>query len=429
MALVAVAAVTGAGAGLAAFVLRWLIGVVTEWVCPAESDPRWMWAVVPALGIVLAVVFQRCVLRHNLSMGGLQLHGDLSEHRYRLPGYVTYGPVIAGGITLGFGGSAGGEGPIAYTGAAIGSNLGRLTGLQPSALRIIIGCGAAAGIAGIFKSPVGGALFTLEVMRMGLTTMSVLAVLVATVCGALTCSACTGFTTDLAFNPPVGGFDPSMLGWIALLGVWCGVYSVYYNSVMGMMRSLFKRLGGGWLTALTGAAVLAATVCIFPDLYGEGYGIVEQLINGDFTAMGRGSAGWLTVTVVAMLALKSFAAVSTNSAGAVAGDFAPTIFAGALAGTVFAWGVNEAFGASLPVALFALMGTAGVFAGAIHAPLMAIFLVAEMTGGFAMFPGLVVCSAMSYAAVKVITPLSVYTTTAYEGLIALLSGKKPLKHY
>ncbi len=427
--LIIVSALIGVMAGFCAFVLKFLIGHLTVLFTSRFHfiGPNYALLGIPLAGILLAACYQRYLLRCNLMHGTGQLMKDLKDRRYRLPSRLMYAPMVASTLTLGFGGSAGAEGPIAYTGAAIGSNIGRALGLPPSMMRILIGCGAGAGIAGIFKAPVGGALFTLEVLKMRLSTLSVLALIGAAVCGSLTCYVCTGFTSDVGFVNTTP-FNPSWVPWIAGLGLFCGLYSLYYSAVTDGMKRWFGRRRNPWVMNISGGLILGACVFMFPILYGEGYSTVTHVVNGDFSGLLGGSMlaalgsdpCALTLLMGGVLALKCWATVSSNSAGGVAGDFAPTIFAGAIAGFVYATAMNMLFDAQLPVGIFALLGTAGVFSGAIHAPLMGMFLTAEMADGYGFFLGLVISAAMSYLTVKLIKPGSVYSTVEHDDIRALL---------
>ncbi len=429
--LVIVAAFIGTLAGFGAFLLKFFIGHITGFITSIiqETGHKYLLLIIPVVGIIAVSCYQRYILRQNLMHGTDRLNKDLKARRYRLPGDLTYAPMLASTVTLGLGGSAGAEGPIATTGAAIGSNLGRILGLSPSMIRILIGCGAGAGIAGIFKAPIGGALFTLEVLKMPMTTLSVLALIIASVCGSLMCYICTGFTPDVNFIS-VTPFAPSWVGWIVGLGLFCGIYSVYYSTVITRMGHFFSHLRNPWVMNIIGGGILAVSLFIFPILYGEGYSVVTDVVNGNFSGLTRGSVfeGLVTdntaliLMVGGVLLCKCWATVSSNSAGGVAGDFAPTIFAGAMAGFVYASAVNAIFDANLPVGIFALLGTAGVFSGAIHAPLMAMFLTAEMANGYGYFLGLVICAVLSYLTVKFFTPRSGYYKT--DDLHALLHLKK-----
>lgn len=434
--LMILAVLTGIGGGIGAWFLKWSIGGLTALVFrhldPGGFNFYLLW--MPFAGILLVGCYQRYVLHTSLEHGTTRLSKSLSEHQFRLRPGLIYQPILAATVTLSAGGSAGAEGPIATAGGAIGSNIGKLFGVAPGMMRVLIGCGCGAGIAGIFKAPVAGALFTLEVMKMRLETMSVLALVVSSICGAMTCYAMTGYTFDVQFLPH-SFFDPAHFGWIILLGVFCGFYSIYYNKVTGWLHKWYGSMKNHWLRNISSAAVLGASLLLFPCLYGEGYGTVTQLVNGNDTAWLHGTLfaslrldELELIGIAALLALvKVWATISSNSGGGVAGDFAPTIFAGAVAGLVFAHLVNLIPGVELPVPLFALFGTAGAFAGIIHAPLMAMFLVAEMVGnGYGFFLPLMITSTVSYLVVKLFTPGSRWTNgNNHDDLDALLSTPTP----
>lgn len=432
--LMMLAVTTGTLAGVAAWALKYTIGHLARCTMHfAQTDgPNWFMAVVPLIGIMLAVCYQHFVVHESLEHGTNRVRRDLASRQYYMRRSLCYQPLLASMLTLGFGGSAGAEGPIATAGAAIGSNVGRIFNVSPDMVRILIGCGAGAGIAGIFKSPVGGALFTLEVLRMKYDTMSVLALIIASICGSLTCYMLTDFSFDVLFLP-ASFFDPRSLGWVVLLGIFCGAYSVYYSKITDMLHRFFSGIRSVWLRGIAGGAILGLCIFMFPAMYGEGYGVVTQLVNDEtfrFVQAGlfaglEPSALLFIILAAGVLLLKVFATIATNSSGGVAGDFAPTIFAGAFAGLFFAWSINYTLHIGLSVPLFCLFGMAGVFAGIIHAPLMAIFLVAEMVGnGYGFFLPLTVTAAFSYLTVKLITPASRYRGADHDDLAALLHTSK-----
>lgn len=403
------AAVIGCVTGFATFVIKLLISQISAWCTRgmSASGPNYLLLALPVAGIILVSMYQRYWLHTDLMHGDRHVEEDLHKGAYNLSPRLMYAPGIATSVTLGLGGSAGAEGPSATIGSAVGSNVGRWLGLTPEQMRLLIGCGAGAGIAGIFKAPIGGALFTLEVMGMAMTTGAVIALVVAALCGGLTCYALTGFTSDISYHA-TAAFDPMWLIWIAALGVFCGLYSAYYARVMRYMGNYFARIRNPWLMNIIGGVIVGGCIFLFPALYGEGYGVVTRIVNGDFSHLMDGSpwaglmpSGWvLTGLVAAMLMLKCWACVASNSAGGVAGDFAPTIFAGALAGYVFATVANMAFGLHIPVGVCALMGCAGVFAGAIQAPLMAMFIAVEMTGYYSYLIGFALVALISYAVAR-----------------------------
>lgn len=438
VALMALAIITGIGAGVGAWVLKFTIGHASRLIVSnlREDGLNFFILLLPFAGILLTVVYQRYVVHSSLEHGADQISRALAEKRYRIRRGMCYQPIMAAIMTLSFGGSAGAEGPIATAGAALGSNLAKLFGVSPDMMRILVGCGAGAGIGGIFKAPVGGMLYTLEVMKMRMTTLSVLALVLAAICGAMTCYVLTGYTFDVQFLP-TSFFDPKYLGWICLFGIFCGVYSVYYNKVTTFLHGFFGRFKNHWYKNLVSAGILSASLFLFPSLYGEGYGIVTDLVNSRTASVLQGSifatigttGWWLVGFALILLLVKVWATISTNSGGGVAGDFAPTIFAGAVAGLVFARAMNLAFDADIPEALFALLGTAGAFSGIIHAPLMATFLVSEMVGnGYGYILPLFLVAMISYLTVKFLTPGSKYVNGNHDDLEALIQAQAPQKN-
>ena len=402
---VAVGALTGFGAFIFKTSIRWLSLALTSGL--EMYRPGWILLLLPVAGIMLTGIYVRYVLRQDISHGTAHLLHDLSQKMYRLKRRLTYAPMLASTITLGFGGSAGAEGPIAYTGAAIGSNVGQAFGLSSRMLMIMIGCGAGAGIAGIFKAPIGGVMFTLEVLSIPMTTLSVLALIVSSLPSWMVVYSCMGFTMDLHYAAS-GTFAAGELPMVLLLGLFCGLYSFYYSKVMAMMTGVYGRMRNPWLRNLLAGSLLAVLIFLFPSLYGEGYDSITKILGGnvgsimDYGLFYGFADDWRAVALVAagVLLAKCFACSATNSGGGVAGDFAPTLFAGCMAGLLFATVGNHVFGFGIAVSDFAYIAMAGVMAGAIRAPLMAIFITVEMTGCFSLFFPLVVCAVVSYVVVR-----------------------------
>lgn len=407
----------GVVTGAAAALLKAIIGMVTRSLHHFEpgSVPDWSMLLIPVVGIVLTGIYQRYILRRSISHGVDILVNDLADKKYRLSPKLMYAPMIASSLTLGFGGSAGSEGPIAYTGAAIGSNVGRVFRVDDRLLYILIGCGAGAGIAGIFKAPFGGALFTLEVLGMTLTTVSVIALLTSTISAALTAFVLSGCTMDITWTHNIA-FDTKIILPVFVLGVFCGLYSVYYSLVMKRMQRSYEAVHNPWARNIVSGLVLAVSVFLFPALYGEGYDIIGQVINdgwqnsfGGSLSAGLVGGEWMLPAVLGgILVIKCFACSASNSGGGVAGDFAPTLFAGCIAGLFFSLTANNLFDLGLTPNLFAYIGMAGVMAGVIRAPLMAIFLTAEMCNGFDYLLPLVTVSLISYGMVMAVTHTKFY---------------------
>jgi len=327
-----------------------------------------------------------------------------------------YTSLLASSVTIGFGGSVGAEGPIVATGSAIGSNLGRLFHMSPRILMILVGCGAAGGIAGIFKAPIAGMLFTLEVLMLDLTTVSVMPLLISAITSATIAYAYTGYEFEFFFAQ-TEEFYTSRIPYVMLLGCVCGLMSLYFTRVMIMMESFFRRFRRRWFKTFVGCLILSGLVFLFPPLYGEGYGSITELLAGNASALVDGSIFYadrhqiwfLALFIAIVIVTKAFATSATNGAGGVGGTFAPSLYVGCLTGFLFAYIANNLGFVELSTKNFALMGMAGVLAGVMHAPLMGIFLTAELTGGYELFLPLLIVSTISYGTIKVFEPYSIYT--------------------
>lgn len=403
--------IIGLIAGGAAFVLKRMIAFTSKLLTQHTdvTTGNLIFILLPVIGIILAAVFQRYILHVTLSHGVERLQTSITHRKYRISPKILFGPMIANTFTLGFGGSAGAEGPIAYTGAAVGSNMGRLFGFSGNKLMLLVGCGAGAGIAGIFTAPIGGVLFTLEVMGIAMTTTSVLALIVACVTAGLTAFACSGFSFNVDFTNHIS-FEPIMLLWVLILGVVCGLFSVYYVFIMNSVRKLLSSMRNHWIKNIVAGLTIGILVYLFPPLYGEGYDIVSDIINNHYDAVVDNSPFYsatefpwhLLLYAFGMVMCKAFATSSTNSGGGVAGDFAPTLFAGSVVGLVFALLLNSLLPIQVPVGMMAFIAMAGVMAGAVKAPLMAMFLVAEMTGAIDLLLPLAMVSAISYGTTRLL---------------------------
>lgn len=410
----------GVFAGLAAMVLKWLIHTIASLLSTniIISEGNYLYIILPVIGILLACWYVRYVVRDNISHGVTRVLYSISQNKSRLKPHNIYTSVVASSITIGFGGSVGAEGPIVYTGAAIGSNIGQAFRLSPRVLMILVGCGAAAGIAGIFKAPIAGMLFTLEVLMLDLTTVTVMPLLIASITAASVSYIFTGYDLEFFFvqsEPFIMGRVPFFIG----LGIFCGLVSLYFTRVMSIMERMFnKKLNVQWKKTLVGGTILAGLVFLFPPLYGEGYGSINSLLNGDPSSIvdgsifypDRGSVWFITVYIGLIILMKGFATSATNGGGGVGGTFAPSLYLGCMTGFFFAFLLNNLVGdLGLSVKNFALLGMAGVMSGVMHAPLMGIFLTAEMTGGYELFLPLLIVSTISYGTIKCFAPYSIYT--------------------
>ena len=405
--------------GVAAIVLKSLIHLISETLLSGVnlSSGNYIYIVLPAIGVILSALYVKYVVRDNISHGVTRVLYAISSNKSRLKKHNMYTSVVASSITIGFGGSVGAEGPIVYTGAAIGSNLGQAFRMSPRILMILVGCGAAAGIAGIFKAPIAGMLFTLEVLMLDLTTVSVMPLLIASITSATIAYVHTGYGFEFFFVQSES-FTAIKIPFVLLLGVGCGLVSLYFTRVMNMMENFFKGFGSAFTRTAVGCVILSALVFIFPPLYGEGYGSIMGLLAGDTSSIvngslfyGEGSSVWFIILFIALIiAFKGFATSSTNGAGGVGGTFAPSLYVGCMTGFLFAYCSNMlGFETVLSTKNFALIGMAGVMSGVMHAPLMAIFLTAELTGGYDLFLPLLIVSTVSYGTIKIFEPYSIYT--------------------
>ena len=409
----------GIFSGLAAIVLKFLIHFISTVLTSRINleSGNYLYILLPAVGVVLTAFFVRYVVRDNISHGVTRVLYAISQNKSRLKRHNIYTSVLASSVTIGFGGSVGAEGPIVYTGAAIGSNLGRAFRMSPRILMILVGCGAAAGIAGIFKAPIAGMLFTLEVLMIDLTTVSVMPLLIASITSTTLAYVYTGYEFEFFFAQTENVYT-SRIPFVIMLGLVCGFASLYFTRVMNMMENFFGRFKNPWVKTLIGCTILSGLVFLFPPLYGEGYGSIVGLLAGDTSSIVNGSlfygdrnqVWFLALFIGLVVATKAFATSATNGAGGVGGTFAPSLYVGCLTGFLFAYVMNIFdFGVELSTKNFALIGMAGVMSGVMHAPLMAIFLTAELTGGYELFLPLLIVSTISYGTIKIFEPYSIYT--------------------
>lgn len=416
--VVAIALLVGIAAGVAALLLKLGIHGISSLLNQHLNiaGANYTNLIYPAVGIFVTMLYVRYCVRDDIGHGVTRVLYAISQNKSRLKKHNMYTSLVASSITIGCGGSVGAEGPIVYTGAAIGSNLGQMFRLSPRILMILVGCGAAAGIAGIFKAPIAGMLFTLEVLMLDLTTVSVMPLLMASITAATMAYIFTGYDFEFFFMQSEGFMMPR-IPYVCVLGVFCGLVSLYFTRVVIRMENFFRRIGNVWLRALTGSALVASLVFLFPPLYGEGYDSIVALLGGDPSAIVNGSLFysdrgdvWHVILFIGAIVLtKAFATAATTGGGGVGGTFAPSLYVGCFSGFLFAIVTNTVFGLDLSLKNFALMGMAGVMSGVMHAPLMGIFLTAELTGGYDLFLPLLIVSALSYFTIKFFEPYSLYT--------------------
>lgn len=418
--LLILAFIIGILASFAAYILHTLIhqiqAILTEGF--EINSFNWLYLVFPVIGIYLTSLFVRYVVRDNISHGITRILYAISSKRSHLKPHNCWSSVIASAITIGFGGSVGAEAPIVLTGSAIGSNLGQLFKIDNKTMMLLVGCGAAAAIAGIFKAPIAGLVFTLEVLMVDLTMASLLPILVASITANVFTWALMGGKSLFTFVLD-SAWQVDRLPACVLLGLFCAFISLYFIRTMTFCEGIFakmKRHPYGKLAV--GGVMLSSLIFLFPALYGEGYSAINILLNGTTEAdwnqlldksLFYGHGNLLVVYIALVLLTKVFATSCTNGAGGCGGTFAPSLFIGGFGGFLFArlWNMYQ-IGVYVPEKNFTLLGMSGVMAGVMHAPLTGIFLIAEITGGYALFVPLIIVSVVSVMGISIFEPHSIY---------------------
>lgn len=411
--------VIGVVCGFAAQLLKFLIHLISSFLTAhlSTTEANYLYLIYPAAGILACFLFVKYVVKDNISHGVTRVLYAISQRKSRLKKKFMWASMISSSITIGFGGSVGAEGPIVYTGAAIGSNVGQAFRLSPKVLMILVGCGAAAGIAGIFRAPIAGMLFTLEVLMIDLTAVTVMPLLIASISGSVVAYVLEGYNAEFFFSMSEP-FMTRKIPYTIILGILCGLVSLYFTKMMFFTENVFSRIKHPSLKFAVGSSVVMILIFLFPPLYGEGYSAINHLLEGEpssivdgtFFYFDRHSVWFIAIYIGLIILSKVFATSSTNGAGGVGGTFAPSLFVGAMTGFLFAYILNNLdLGIELSQKNFALMGMAGVMSGVMHAPLMAIFLTAEMTGGYDLFLPLLIVSTLSFITIKTFIPYSIYS--------------------
>jgi chloride channel protein, CIC family len=383
------------------------------------TNANWLFLVYPVVGIFLTALFIKYVVRDNISHGVTRILYAISRRQSHLKRHNCWSSLIASGITIGFGGSVGAEAPIVLTGSAIGSNLGQIFKLDHKSVMVLLGAGASGAIAGIFKAPIAGVVFTLEVLMIDLTMSSLIPLLVSSITASLVTYMLMGTSSEFNFSLE-SAFTVERVPTSILLGLFCGFISLYFTRVMNACESVFQKVKGMYGKLALGAVVLSLLIYLFPPLYGEGYSTITLLLNGkgmgDWesvmnNSMFYGDPDMLLVYLALIILVKVFASSATNGGGGCGGIFAPCLFLGCISGFVFSrfWNLHQ-LGVYAPEKNYALLGMAGVMSGVMHAPLTSIFLIAELTGGYFLFAPLMIVSLVSYLVIIIFEPNSVYAT-------------------
>jgi chloride channel protein, CIC family len=387
--------------------------ILTEGI--SIQSGSYLYLAYPISGILLTVLFVKYIVKDNIGHGISRVLFAISKKKSYLKAHNTWTSVVASTITIGFGGSVGAEAPIVLTGSTIGSVIGRFFKLNYRNITLLIGCGAAGAVAGIFKAPVAGIVFTLEILLLDLTISSIVPLLISSVTAATVAYFLMGNKVLLTFSV-IGAFNIENIPWYILLGLFSGIISLYFSRMTLFLEGQYERIKNTYFRLAAGGIILGGLIFLFPPFYGEGYDTVKLLMEGNVDAIFGGTLFqkisdnflMLSVFMGCLVLLKVFASSSTNGAGGVGGIFAPTLFIGGVNGYFIASILNKYFSVNLPDNRFVLAGMAGMMAGVMHAPLTAIFLIAEITGGYNLLIPLIITSTISFITVRSFEKHSIY---------------------
>ena len=412
--------VVGVLSGLAAVILKKLVEWIQEGLSDSFADSLGaaFYIVIPGIGMLLAMLFCRFVIKDGIGHGVTKVLQAVSKNESRIRPHNMWSSVAASSVTIGFGGSVGAEAPIVYTGAAIGSNFARYMGMSYRNMTILLGCGAAAAVAGIFKAPLAGVLFVLEILLFNISMTSMMPLLISTVSATVISYIFLG--QDTPFQCTLTPFDLRNIPFYIILGLFCGGCSIYFIRTTLWLEDKIGRMKNPYLKWVLCAMGLGILIFLFPPLYGEGYGSLGALLNGtELSLDGQTPLAFMTDSVWAVpvfflliLILKVFSMTLTNAGGGVGGTFGPTLFIGAIAGFVVARSFNLVLsGTSLtvPEQNFVLVGMAGLMAGVMQAPMTAIFLISEISGGYDLFLPLILTATIAFGTTRVVEKFSIYT--------------------
>ncbi|WP_300107999.1 chloride channel protein [uncultured Alistipes sp.] len=418
MALLAI--IVGVLAGLGTYIFEQLLyGIkwcLTNWFAVEES--QFLFLLYPAVGIVLASLFVRYIVKDNISEGVTRVLYAMSRKNSHIASHNCWTSVVGGATTIGFGGSVGPEAPIVLTGAAIGSNVGRLARLNYKNMTLLLCCGAGAALSAIFKAPITGVVFVIEILMLDLTSRTVIPLLISSISAVAIALMLRGFDPIIAISlTPADAFQLRQIPLFILLGMLCGLMSYYFTTVNARVGAIFKKIESPYKKWLLGGAILGILIYIFPPLYGEGYEGFMTLMHGHPSDLFDNSLfyrfsyiDWVVILfIIATMFFKVIAMASTNAAGGVGGTFAPSLFVGAFMGAITALVCNALFDWHMSIVSFTLVGMAGVMSGVMKAPLTSIFLIAELSNGYGLFIPLMITSCIAFAIDYYLDPDSIYT--------------------
>ena len=410
----------GICSGLAAVILTTLVEHIKDFLTSRIVTAREtvLYLVLPGVGMLISMLLLRYVIKDKIGHGVTKVLVAASKNESRIKPHNMWSSILTSSLTIGFGGSVGAEAPIVYTGAAIGSNVARMMGLSYRSMTILLGCGAAGAVAGIFKAPLAGVLFTLEILMFNISMTSMMPLLLSTVSATVISYLFLG--NSLPFVCTLSPFRMENIPFYILLGIFCGFCSLYFLRMTLTLEDKLSGFRNPYFKWLFCAVLLGLLIFLFPPLYGEGYGDLHPLLNGeevnyDGTTLLSGMlhTPWMVPVFFALvLLLKVFAMTFTNAGGGVGGTFGPTLFVGALAGFILARTINLVLSGSdfvVPEQNFVLVGMAGLMAGVMQAPMTAIFLIAEISGGYELLLPLILTATISFGTMRIFEKYSIYT--------------------
>lgn len=416
--------IIGIIAGVAAVTLKEAVHFIQNAITANFSYDlaNYLYLTYPLTGILLTVYLARYVLKEKLGHGITDILYSISKNSSIIKRSKMYSRMFTSALTVGFGGSVGLEAPIVVTGSAIGSNMGQLMHLDYKKRSILIGCGAAGAISAIFNSPIAGVIFSIEVILAEATIAAFIPLLIASVAGSLISLILLG--DDILFSFQLQDpFQASDTPYYALLGLVCGLVSYYFTRTMFKVEGLISRVRSITFRAVLGGLGLGLIIFLFPPIYGEGYNTIKAMLAGQDAALLSNSLFFsnfddplfLLLFLVGVMLMKPVATALTIGSGGSGGVFAPSLFLGGVTGFVFARFINylEVAGTISP-ANFTLVGMCGVMSGVLHAPLTAIFLIAEITSGYTLFIPLMLVSALAYTTSSYFERYSLYTKVLVE---------------
>lgn len=415
--LLILAFIVGLGSGIAAVILKYFIEIISSLLISwfdSNSD-NILYLLYPGVGMLISLLIVRLVIKDDIGHGVTKVLLAVSRNNSKIKSHNTWSSVLTSSLTIGFGGSVGAEAPIVYTGAAIGSNIAKSLGLSYKHMTILLGCGAAGAVAGIFKAPMAGILFTLEILLFNISMTSVLPLLVSSVTATAVSYLFLG--DSVAFGNDIESFRMANIPYYILLGIFCGFVSLYFTRMTLALEDRIKDITNPYRRWLYCSLSLGVLIFLFPPLYGEGYTMLEHLLNNTpMEAVGSTIYArlfewkwFVPIFFSLVLIFKVFAMSFTNAGGGVGGTFGPTLIVGGLSGFVLARVINLLGIHELPETNYVLVGMAGLMAGVMQAPMTAIFLIAEITGGYALLMPLIITSAISFATIRTFEPYSIYT--------------------